>query len=1166
MRLKQIKLAGFKSFVDPTVVAFPRNRSAVVGPNGCGKSNVIDAVRWVMGESSAKQLRADSITDVIFSGSSTRKPTAQCSVELVFDNSDGRIGGEYAAYNEIALRRLVTREATSTYFLNGTKCRRRDIQDVFLGTGFGPRSYSIIEQGMISQLVESKPEELRAFLEEAAGISKYKERRRETENRIKHTRENLDRLNDIREELGRQLNHLKRQAAAAEKYREFKVQERKARAELYALRFLNIESELEKRESHISALEIELEKAQAARQSLDTAIEKLRLEHTERSDQFNSVQGKYYQLGADIARIEEAVQFNEQRVSQLELDMESVSQRSEETERQLNMDDEQIALLNTELTALRPDLELAETSDKASNTLLVEIEEKVRHQQEDWEQFSIERSELRRDAEVQASSIEHLEQVIVRLRGRMQGLESQDPIEVASSDGKVRNLALEIYDLETELSRVEGEIGNSILQLASARADLVELERKVDDARAEVQKLRHALAALEAVQAAALGRQTGMSEDWITKQALGDAPRVGDKLTVVAGWELAVEMALGDRLKGICVEDLSKYVYDLESLEQGSVLLLDANPVDGSDSDLPQLSTFVRSDQPLGSLLHNVFAADSIGVALQFRATLKPGESIITRSGVWLGCDWATVDKADPGDSGIIQRGRDLESLSIEVETAEQKLNELQLKIVHGKKNLEVLEQDRELQQKHANEASQKLGHLRADHGVHKVRLEEADARRVRIEREREDIAEQISHETEGLNQAREALTIAALALEKLEGEGENKQGQREDGLLQLETIRQKARSDRDQYHTASARVQGIETRLQATVTARQRLVVQQDELHQRVQDLSQNIGDSKTPLPQLQKDLSEKLSSRIEVEQNLGAVRIQLEQADTGVREQEASRGEKEAAVESVRSGIEQARVERQGQVVTQQGLQAQISETGLALEDIRQSLPEDANDNDWAENLEKLVRRIERLGPINLAAIEEFRSQSERLSYLDEQNDDLMSALEILRNAIRKIDRETRSRFKATYEEVNANLGELFPKVFGGGHAYLEMTGEDLLDTGISLMARPPGKRNSSVHLLSGGEKAMTAIALIFSIFKLNPSPVCLLDEVDAPLDDSNVQRFASLISEMSESVQFIIITHNKITMEMADHLMGVTMNEPGVSRLVSVDVEQAAELAAL
>jgi len=1166
MRLKQIKLAGFKSFVDPTTVAFPRNRSAVVGPNGCGKSNIIDAVRWVMGESSAKQLRADSITDVIFSGSSTRKPTAQCSVELVFDNSDGRIGGEYAAYNEIALRRLVTREATSTYFLNGTKCRRRDIQDVFLGTGFGPRSYSIIEQGMISQLVESKPEELRVFLEEAAGISKYKERRRETENRIKHTRENLDRLNDIREELGRQLNHLKRQSAAAEKYREFKVQERTTRAELYALRYLNIESELQQREASISALEVELEKAHAARQSLDTAIEKLRLEHTEHSDQFNTVQGKYYQLGADIARIEEAVQFNEQRVSQLELDLESVTQRSVETVRQLNMDDEQIAQLNVELAALRPDLEMAESRDKASNILLSEIEGKVRIQQEDWERYSIERSEHRRDAEVQASSIEHLEQVIVRLRGRMQGLESQDPGDIASSDGKVRNLALEIYDLETELSGVEGEIGTSIQQLASARSELLETERNVDDARSEVQKLRHALAALEAVQAAALGRQTGKSEAWITKQALGDAPRVGDKLTVVSGWELAVEMALGDRLKGICVEDISKHIHDLETLEQGSVMLLDASPPVGTEGDLPQLSTFVRSDQALGSLLHNVFAADSLEVALQFRSSLQPGESIITRTGVWLGSDWAMVDRTDPEDSGIIQRGRDLESLSIEVEAAEQKLNDLQLKIVHGRKNIEVLEQGREQQQKRATVASQKLGHLRADHGVHKVRLEEADARRVRLEREREDITEQINHESEGLKQAREALTAAVLALEKLEVEGENKQSQREDGRRQLETIRHKARSDRDEYHTASARVQGIETRLQATVTARQRLVTQRDDLRQRKQDLDQNINDSKTPLPQLQKELAEKLSNRVSVEQQLSAVRIKLEQSDAGVREQESSRGEKEAAVELVRSGIEQARVERQGHLVTQQGLQEQILETGLVFEDIRQSLPEEANDNDWSDKLEKLVRRIERLGPINLAAIDEFKSQSERLSYLDEQNDDLMSALETLRNAIRKIDRETRSRFKETYEEVNANLGELFPKVFGGGHAYLEMTGEDLLDTGISLMARPPGKRNSSVHLLSGGEKAMTAIALIFSIFKLNPSPVCLLDEVDAPLDDSNVQRFAQLISEMSETVQFIVITHNKITMEMADHLMGVTMNEPGVSRLVSVDVEEAAELAAV
>ncbi|MBV1905806.1 MAG: chromosome segregation protein SMC [Pseudomonadales bacterium] len=1164
MRLKQIKLAGFKSFVDSTTVTFPGNRSAVVGPNGCGKSNVIDAVRWVMGESSAKQLRAESLTDVIFSGSSTRKPTVQASIELLFDNSDGRIGGEYAAYNEIAIRRLVTRDSTSTYFLNGTRCRRRDIQDIFLGTGFGPRSYSIIEQGMISQLVEARPEDLRVFLEEAAGISKYKERRRETENRIKHTRENLERLNDIREELGRQLNHLKRQSAAAEKYRELKAQERQSRAELYALRLIAIEEALNQREIRIAELMVELERAQAARQALDTAIEKLRLEHTEHSDSFNVVQGQYYQLGADISRIEEAVQFNEQRVSQLAQDRESVDQRIEETQRQQKMDDEQIEQLSCELSELRPKIETAEATDKTSGSMLAEIEENVRNQQQDWESFSHKRAEHQRDAEVQASRIEHLEQVIVRLRGRLQSLDSEEPVDLTSSDGHVKSLAAEIGVLESELSALESEIDKNIQQLASAREELLRTERLVDKARAQVQTIRHELASLEAVQAAALGRQTGSSEDWIAAHELSEAPRIGDKLSVEPGWESAVEMVLGERLKGICVDDISLHAHDLEALEEGAVILLDAGQTQVFDGVLPALHTLVRSERSLGTLLHRVFAADSLEQAIKHQSTLQAGETIVTRSGVWLGMDWVSVDRAHPDDTGIIQRGLELERLNIDVEAAEKHLNELQGEINQGRKAVELLEQTREQLQQRANEINQKLGHIRADHGVHKVRLEEADARRIRLEKERSEISEQLSQELERLNEAREALTTAVLALETLETTGEEKRLERESSLAKLEVHRQKARSDRDRFHQLNSTVQGLETRLQATETARQRLLDQQKELTQRKSDLDQNIGESQIPLPKLQQELDEKLKTRISVEQKLTEVRILLEQADSQVREQEALRSDREMAVEKVRSTIEQARVERQGQIVTQTGLREQIGETGLAFEEIKSSLPENAVEPEWAEKLARTVKRIERLGPINLAAIEEFKTQSERLSYLDEQNDDLQSALDMLQGAIQKIDRETRSRFKETFEEVNSNLGDLFPKVFGGGHAYLEMTGEDLLDTGISLMARPPGKRNSSVHLLSGGEKALTAIALIFSIFRLNPSPVCMLDEVDAPLDDSNVQRFANLIAEMSESVQFIVITHNKITMEMADHLMGVTMNEPGVSRLVSVDVEEAAELA--
>jgi len=483
MRLKQIKLAGFKSFADPTTVTLPGNRCAVVGPNGCGKSNIIDGVRWVMGESSAKQLRGENLTDVIFNGSSTRQPTAVASIELIFDNHDGRIGGEYAAYGEISVRRQVTRDSQSSYFLNGSKCRRRDITDIFLGTGFGPRSYSIIEQGMISQLVDAKPEDLRAYLEEAAGISKYKERRRETENRIKHTRENLARLNDIREELGKQIKHLDRQAKAASRYRRLKDQERSLTAGLYTLRFGAIELELAGRQANIQQLEVAYERSAAIQQGLDTEIESSRQQHANNTESFNEVQGRYYQLGADIARIEEAIQFNRERVKQLELDLETVQQRTGETSRQLAMDQGQIAEIKSQFAALGPAVREAEEADQQAHTSLDELEERYREWQNAWETFNRAAAENERHVEVQASRIEHLEQLLQRLRGRHERLTSDAAIAPPTGTQDVNSLAAEIAESEQRRHALDTEIDVCFRDLAAAREDVLMRDKVLEDAR-----------------------------------------------------------------------------------------------------------------------------------------------------------------------------------------------------------------------------------------------------------------------------------------------------------------------------------------------------------------------------------------------------------------------------------------------------------------------------------------------------------------------------------------------------------------------------------------------------------------------------------------------------------------------------------------------------------
>ncbi len=1165
MRLKQIKLAGFKSFVDPTTVTLPSNRCAVVGPNGCGKSNIIDAVRWVLGESSAKQLRGESLTDVIFNGSSSRKPTAVANIELIFDNDDGRIGGKYAGYAEISIRRQVTRDSQSSYFLNGIKCRRRDIMDLFLGTGFGPRSYSIIEQGMISQLVDAKPEDLRLYLEEAAGISKYKERRRETANRIKHTRENLERLNDIRDELGRQLEHLKRQSRAAERYRELKEDERKLTAELRTIRFMVLNAELNVRQQEIQRLEVDLSAKHSRAQGIDTEIEKNRQQHHDSSDEFNHVQGTYYQLGADIARIEEAIQFNQERVKQLELDLGLLAQRSDENGRQLQMDEAQIRELKDQIALLLPRLSQAESVDVGVADKLAELEERNRQRQSAWDEFSIRAAENEREADVQASRVEHLEQLLQRLRGRHDRLADDAEGVTTYATDAVDSLAAEIASIESRHHGLEADIDRCIKDLAAAREDVVMRERVVEDARTEVQTLRHNLASLQAVQQAALGRDERTAHEWIESQGLANAQRLGEALAVVPGWERSVEAVLGDYLQGIRVDDLAGFQTALQSLPDGGVTLVEASFEAETHGELPGLASLIRShDLRLGSLLHGVFAAESSEVAFAQRPRLQAGQSIITRQGMWIGPDWIRVLPSREDESGIIQRGQDLEALNLRVEEAERTLAELQGHVVEGRSRAERLEGFRESLQGEVNSLNQQLSDMKTVHGVRRVQIEEAGARSDRIHRERDELDEQIVEEAERLSDARRALVKAEREREQQAGERERFKQQRQSAEAELVAGREAAHRSRERYHGLNADWQSLQSRMAASETAHDRLLQQRQELESQQRNLELGIENSVTPLPELKRDLEIKLAERLSVENQLGEVRTQLEQIDHRVRRLESDRSEAEAELEEVRDKLQSARVERQGLSVQETNLTDQIKSTGFELQQIREQLPEDADEDSWLEALEKTDRRIQRLGPINLAAIDEYEGQSERKVYLDQQNEDLEQALQTLLGAMRKIDRETRARFKETFDAVNGHLGELFAKVFGGGHAYLELTGEDLLDTGVSLMARPPGKRNTSIHLLSGGEKAMTAVALIFAIFRLNPSPVCLLDEVDAPLDDVNVLRFAELIKDMSTDVQFVVITHNKLTMEMADHLMGVTMNEPGVSRLVSVDVQEAAAMA--
>ena len=1166
MRLKEIKLAGFKSFVDPTTVTFPGNRCAVVGPNGCGKSNIIDAVRWVLGESSARQLRGEALTDVIFAGSEVRQPTSLASVELVFDNGDGRAGGEFAngrfaAYSEVAVRRELTRDAQSAYYLNGTRCRRRDVADVFLGTGIGPRSYSIIEQGMVSGLVVAKPEELRAYLEEAAGISKYRERRRETQNRIKHTVDNLERLTERTDELGRHLAHLKRQARAAERYREFKGQERRLSAELHALRLGAIGAELASRESHIGILGAEHDRALAVRSELDALLERSRAAQAELNTELGSVQGRWHGTGADAARLEQGIEYNTDRLARYKRDLKDLTARHRDTKERLDADSARIEDLNAKLAAKAPRLADSEADDRAAAARLADVEERVRRGQRAGEDHARRLGDNNRETEVRQSRIEHGEKVLQSLRARAGALEAEPGSVV---DAGVERLARQIEDAARRVDALRADLAANTEALAGAREDRSLRERARDDARSEVQRVRGELASLVAVQRAAVGKTPDASESgrWLREHDLGDAPRLGERLGVSPGWESAVEAVLGDFADAVAVDDTGSLAADLASLEGGGVTLYEASPSSPAEWVLPRLSVVVDSE--LGSLLDGVFAADSIDDALAHRSALGPGQSIVTKTGVRLGADWIRAGTESEQDDGVVARAREIERLEAACKEADARFEERDKRLAETRDGLLILEEERETVQIRYADHAEELSRVTLEHDVRQVRMEEADARARRNAAERDEIRSQIDDETKLLADCRKRLTELVEADAELRSEGEVLREIRDRETAELERARRDALEARDALHALRGEYQGMRASLAASETARQRLMDQRRDFDARIRELREGIAEAESAIPGQRDDLRRKSAERRELEGRLAELRRRVEGVEVELREATVQRADAEAALESVRSRLEEARVERERLVANRDNLQAQLAETGIDLVDAQRGLPADATEDAWIGSLTRLASRITRLGPINLAAIGEYDERSEEKQSLDAQREDLEAALATLRSAIRRIDRDTRTRFKDTFERVNGNLQELFPRIFGGGSARLVQTGEDWLDTGVALMVRPPGKR-PTIQQLSGGEKAMAAVALIFSIFQLNPSPVCLLDEVDAPLDDTNVVRFGDLIREMSDDVQFVVVTHNKQTIEMADHLLGVTMQEAGVSRLVSVDMEGAARMAA-
>lgn len=1166
MYLKSIKLAGFKSFVDPTTIPIRSHMNAIIGPNGCGKSNVIDAIRWVIGETSAKQLRGQSMEDVIFNGTTARKRVGKAMIELTFDNNQGRITGEYAKFSQIAVRREVERGGQSSYFLNGTHCRRRDILDIFLGTGLGPRSYSIIEQGMVSRLIEAKPEELRVYLEEAAGISKYKERRRETENRIRHTKENLDRLNDLREELDKQLRHLKRQANAAERYKVLKEEERLLNAQLQALRWQALNEKLSAHNDKITEKENEREEQIANQRELETSIEKARIAQTEFTEEQNAVQKEYYGLGAEIARIEQQIQSTKEQTQRWQSELTEAESVWEELTSSSAEQQDQISELTTELEQLEPQTHNIKSAVMEANEAFAKAEADMQDWQTRFDQHQTQSTETSRDSSVTKTRIENFQQQLQRLQSRRQTLQdSQNNPQLETLANEVSPLQERAHQLNDQLSDIEKNTAQITEQMDTRRAQNAELNQSLQTLR-EKQKVAEArYASLDALQQSALGNDDEQINTWLDNNHLKDKPRLGQSMQVNAGWEVAAETVLRGCFNALCVDDVSTWVDGLNALESGALTLIDKHA--SNDAALHHkaktLLSQIQTDWPIEPWVAGVYVAENLVEAMQLRPQLSANESVITKEGVWLGANWIRVAKATDSSAGVLIREQELAELEKELAQLSQEVAQQSQALQAGEQTLAELENERRVQQRAYQDMSTALREAQASLSAKQSRLDELQQQQLRLSQEARDCDAQLEEAQQQLRESHEKNQTLSESLSRFESEKQALLEERARCHETLEHARTHANRERQRADELGIRLASNENQLSLLKQTVNRAERQLDKLTERREHLQSNLTENDGPLEKLGAQLQELLNQRVGIEQRLHAAEDKLNGQNTQIKQLETQRQTLAELLTQLQTAVQTLQMERQEVSVRQATIKEQLDETDFELDALQKEMPEEANVADWETQAEKTAQKITRLGAINLAAIDEFEQQNERKTYLDKQNDDLMEALDVLESAIHKIDRETRGRFKDTFEKVNERFKELFPGIFGGGSACLELTGDDLLTTGVLVRAQPPGKRNSTIHMLSGGEKALTAIAMVFSMFHLNPAPFCILDEVDAPLDDLNVGRFCKVVKEMSAQTQFIVISHNKVTIEAADHLMGVTMQEAGVSRIVSVDMEEAMEM---
>lgn len=1165
MRLSQIKISGFKSFVDPTKIQFSANLTGIVGPNGCGKSNVIDAVRWVMGESSAKHLRGESMDDVIFSGAATRKPVGQASVELLFDNTQGKAQGEYAKFNEISVKRLVTRDGQSKYFLNNTRCRRRDIADLFLGTGLGPRSYAIIEQGMISRIIDAKPEELRVYFEEAAGISKYKERRRETANRIKHTRENLERLTDVRDEVEKNIKRLDRQAKTADKYKILKKQLRRVNAELLILQREQYKRQFAKVNTVIDGFDIQSQEAIANLRKTESSLEELREQLIEANESHNVIQGDVYRIGSDISSKEQLLAHQKQQLSNNQQAIEKSNASLANKRNALH--DDKIALKDLEQknNVITPKIKEVESRQETLESELTRSEKAMFEWQKEWDDFNKQYHDVHQSAQIENKTIEHYEKQLLQLRTRLDNFNTElTSLDSQAYDDEIVRLEKEVEAAKAKINEHNESIEVQLNTIKQTRHWISDNDAILDTKRNEVQTLRGSLSSLQTLQDGVLNQSSEQLNKWLKQQGLDDVNRLTEVIKVENGAEKAVEVVFGQLLGAYCSTSLSQHLTQMNALQDQVAVIDDKNSQHTAITqrqDWVLLSSLIKSDYDITSLIGMVYICHDDQLE-ERRQSLACYESLISYSGTWCGFNWVVKAGNDAND-GVIQRDKDIAAIKHQLNDITQSALEIKSKLDADKQQLEHAEKLLTEKQLEANKNQKILSNNQQALAQKKERLQQIFDRKKRLQNDMESVkseADTISVDLKSVTQKRNDNLLIINDLNAKRDVISNEK------IALSETLRQariEQKENSNELHRLKIQQQAFTSEIRNTTQNINRMTEEEEQLKQRLKDAQMSIDHADQPIVELEESLQSLLAEKNKQADVLQKSQELVSKLDKDQRELEHLRIDQNRAIEDIRSKIETEKLQSQEIKVRIQTFDEQLQQTDFNTQALLEEMPENASIPSYEEESESLNRRIQQLGQINLAAIEQFEEESERKKYLDEQNDDLNSSLETLEKAIKKIDRETKDRFKEIFDQVNERMKERFPKLFGGGEAHLELTENDLLTTGVVIMARPPGKRVNSLQLLSGGEKALTAVALIFSIFELNPSPFCMLDEVDAPLDDANVGRFCAMVKEMSDSVQFVFISHNKITMELADNLNGVTMHEPGISRLVTVNLEAAAKM---